>query len=178
VSDFLVAVIAGVVTAVVWTLVGWAVRWVQLKRHFAPLAGRYRVSTKWTKQPRDDSVSISVRANVLNVQYEQPQAPAATGLIEMHEKLRTTGKGHYSHLEGAGWGVWDVQVVDVDTILVDTTYTNPNQLGEIVQGYEWSRVGPGPSVWAIWKPGTTRCARTVRAGAGDPDRNDPPRQSD
>lgn len=139
--DILVGgVLAGVVAAFIWTLIvaGYRVR--RLKREFAPLSGTYRVTRKFTDQPQPETLSITVKKNLLTVQSQGADG-LYSGLIAMSEEFPSSGRGHYQHAKDGAqlWGFWDVQRKDDDTLLVHTTFTKPTQVA-VVAGYEWERI--------------------------------------
>jgi hypothetical protein len=74
------------------------------------------------------------------------------GEIAMSDELRTSGRGHYSHLEGDErmWGFWDVQVRDSKMLFVHTTFTDQVSHRAVVTGYEWTRK-PGSEARPFWQ---------------------------
>jgi hypothetical protein len=78
----------------------------------------------------------------LKVEFSDlPSGETVTGEIAMSDELRTSGRGHYSHIKGDErlWGFWDVQVSGPKTLFVHTTFTDQVSHRAVVTGYEWSR---------------------------------------
>jgi hypothetical protein len=145
--DLLTGVVAGVVAAIIWALLVLAYRWWRRQQNFKHLAGTYRVTRKSTGEPQPETVSISVRGNVLGVEYEglvasDGVASAASGEIVMNEQLPSSGRGHYwqdTPGKARGWGFYDAQLVDDGTILVHQTFSDTSERAVLV-GYEWTPV--------------------------------------
>jgi hypothetical protein len=139
--DVLVSgVLAGVVAALIWALLVALYRANRLKREFGPLSGTYRVTRKLSDQPEPETVSISVKRNVLTVQSQG--GDLYSGEIAMSEQFLASGKGQYHQAKDGAqlWGFWDVQRKDEDTILVHTTYANPQSHAAVVSGFVWKRI--------------------------------------
>ena len=72
--DFLVGLVAGLVAAIIWTVVWtglvefWRRR--RLRKDFQPLSGVYQVARKGAAQLEPETVSITVRRNVLRVEFD------------------------------------------------------------------------------------------------------------
>jgi hypothetical protein len=144
VVDLLTGVVVGVAAAVVWASLTEALRWWRLRGDFGWLAGTYSSTKKQTEQPDPETVSITVKENILRVEFlGLPDGSSVHGKIAMNEQLPTSGKGHYLHhfTNGTrGWGFWDAQASEeLRMIVVNTTYAGNTPLA-VVQGYEWRRI--------------------------------------
>ena len=94
-------------------------------------------------QPEPETVSITVKGNLLSVEFENlSDGELVTGQIAMNEQLPQSGEGLYWHVKDRAqlWGFWDIQVKDKNTILVHTTYTNHKTHTAVVSGFVWSRI--------------------------------------
>ena len=143
-ADLLTGVVAGLVATVVWTLLTWDQRRRRLKRDFAPLEGTYSVTRKLAADQEPETVVIEVEKSTLVVRFTGLSAgETVTGEIAMNEQLPRSGKGHYWHVRGEAqmWGFWALQVKDVNTLLVHTTYASHKQPVPVVSGFVWSRIG-------------------------------------
>jgi hypothetical protein len=142
-GDFGTGTVAGVVAAVLWAAFIWLYRRWRLNHNFRRMTGMYRVTRKHANKSEQELVAIEVKGNVLSVSYENlPNGGAASGQIVMNEELRTSGAGHYEHLEDGVqmWGFYDVQLKDENTILVHVKYASHTEHREVVSGFVWSRI--------------------------------------
>jgi hypothetical protein len=139
------ALATGIGAAVIWALFAGYSAGGSVVRNFAPLAGPYSVRRKLSAAPEPETLTITVRGNVLEVvALNVPGAQSVGGEIQMSDQLPRSGKGHYEHVELDGtqlWGFWDVQVKDAKTILVHTTFVDQPNHRAVVTGDLWTRQG-------------------------------------
>jgi hypothetical protein len=100
------------------------------------------VRAKLTSEPEPETLSISVKRNLLRVQSEGTKYPYG-GEIVMNEQFIQSGRGQYTQAydDDTLWGFWDVQLKDADTILVHTTYVDARRNAEVVPAALWERIG-------------------------------------
>jgi len=129
--DFGLAVVAGLVGAVVWEYLVRERRAQRLRRALEPSIGSYRVFTKETGNEKDERVFITgVRENLLAVTMTRlgdDHFGFAQTDIEIDERFLRSGRGLYEHQHPyqrhpTAFGWWDIQIKNADTIYVHTTY--------------------------------------------------------
>jgi len=139
--NLLTGVVVGVVAAIIWALLVLAHRWWRRRQNFKHLAGTYRVTRKSTSERQLETVALTVRGNLLQVEYEGLENEGiASGEIVMNEQLPSSGRGHYRHDtpgKARGWGFYDVQVIADGTILVHSTFSDASERAALV-GWEWT----------------------------------------
>jgi hypothetical protein len=140
--DWFTAVGTGLVAAAAWASFLYLIDHFRVKSTFGKYEGDYIETRKFPIAGRDhrERLTITVRRNVLRVDFEERPGRSIHGEIVMNRQLPTSGEGQYDDVkdEKQLWGFWHVQVKDDDTILVHTTYASMQDT-LVLQGYIWSR---------------------------------------
>jgi len=121
-SDLLVGVIAGVISALLWTLAAPAIWWGRRRRRYGGLRGKFEVRQRFG--PNRDVLwiaSLIPAGNRLQVSGARPDSgrhESYQGEILMSEQLSNSGLGHYVRDdEPDAFGFWRIQMVDNDKLL-------------------------------------------------------------
>jgi hypothetical protein len=134
--------IAGVAGIVLWELF----RSVRRRWRNRRLIGLYEITRKQTDQPLDERASIKASGSVLTVEHIglEEDGRSVVGRIAIDERLPQRAEGYYSDTSPTRqlWGFWKLQVKDVDTLLVHTSYANPKTHELVTSGFVWSRIQP------------------------------------
>lgn len=137
-------VVIGVAASVAFAIGQRVIDLVRMRRAFGKYHGTWHQTRKFPLPdvPGVETLEISVERNVLSVRFsEAPESHRSIhGEVMMNKQLRSSGEGHYDHIEDDEqmWGFWDVQVKDDDTILVHTEYASTDDT-PVRQGYIWRR---------------------------------------
>lgn len=134
-------VLGGVFAAFAYALILW---WRRRERNlddFGRLAGKYRVTQKWSEEPQG-TVTLSGNGPKLDFVWTMEDGSAPTGKLWMNEQTRLTGAGSYQHRRtGFGWGELTVQVADRERgavrLLVDRQFTDPTAHQPVAEAWVW-----------------------------------------
>jgi hypothetical protein len=141
VGVFLGAVLAGVVATVVYAFGVELWRRCRYRRKLAPYAGRFQARWKYQNKTEPGTLALEIEGNRLVVTVSDIGDPY-DGKIVIDERYLDGGRGRYRQVKGDEvlWGLWDVQLLDRNTILVDRTYTHYTKMEPVVTAFVWERL--------------------------------------
>jgi signal transduction histidine kinase len=141
-KEFGLALLVGTVAAAIWSLLVWTYFRQRNRRQFEGLAGTYRMRRKSEDESAVGSlVTIKVRDRVLSLTSDENLTLGPlVGEVLMSQEIPNHGTGFYNHTAGIGWGFWELQVKDKDTLLVHTQWTNTSEQ-LVVTGWRMVREG-------------------------------------
>jgi hypothetical protein len=142
-SDLLVGVIAGVISAVLWTLAVFLFWWGRRRRRYAGLRGTFELRERFMPTHAVHWIaSVTPSGNRLEVRGSRPSDTGREtfrGEILMSDELSNSGRGHYVRDdEPDAFGFWQVQKVDDNTLLVLETFANEERR-KVTYGEIWTR---------------------------------------
>jgi hypothetical protein len=141
-ADAGLAIGTGLIATAAWT--GLVLLWQRSRRRrsLCAFVGDYESHARHNAET--DEVQIRTDGDELCVDLKNKRGPAR-GRITLSDRFPKSGRGAYEHhfSDGdLGWGTWNVHLVSTgEAILVTTRYPDPKRQVEVVQGFEWRRIG-------------------------------------
>lgn len=145
VMNLIIALVAGVVAAGVWTCIERSRRRRKNAEHFAWMEGLYGITRKLAQESQPWKASVKVDDSVLKVEYEDlPEGDSVIGEIAMNELFSLSGSGVYSHVKAGQQlgGSWELQVLNRNTLLVHTAYAHYERFEQVTEAEVWERISP------------------------------------
>jgi hypothetical protein len=129
------------VATAVYVPVSWLWQQWRYRRKLGPYSGRFQAQWKYQDKTEPGTLVIKVHRNRLLVDVSDIEHPYH-GKIVIDERFLDGGRGRYRQVKGDKvlWGLWDVQLLDRKTILVDRTYTHYAKMEPVVTAFVWERL--------------------------------------